>query len=258
MDPLTMAGVDLGAALLQTGGNKLLDIVTQKRTMRRNKELIDYQNEYNSPKMQMVRLKEAGLNPNLVYGGGNVSGNLTGPMPKYQENESTIQITPPSDTISKYQNIQESKQRVSNQLAMEKLNKQVLLNQEINNQILGTKYLSDLIDLNVKTGTEGYQIDKARTQLDLLTENLAGAKELTGLRKDQRNSNKVNLALLKTQLASAGLNLQQQEIMLNNIKNGIYPNAPWAVQVTNAILKGMGFNSWKELVESMSDIWVND
>lgn len=28
------------------------------------------QNEYNSPRMQMQRLQEAGLNPNLVYGGG--------------------------------------------------------------------------------------------------------------------------------------------------------------------------------------------
>lgn len=33
------------------------------------------QNDYNSPVAQMARLKEAGLNPMLVYGGGNVTGN---------------------------------------------------------------------------------------------------------------------------------------------------------------------------------------
>lgn len=36
------------------------------------------QNEYNSPMQQMLRLKEAGLNPNLVYGQGSVANNATG------------------------------------------------------------------------------------------------------------------------------------------------------------------------------------
>ncbi len=42
------------------------------------KDLINRQNVYNSPANQMKRLQEAGLNPNLVYGGGNVSGNQSG------------------------------------------------------------------------------------------------------------------------------------------------------------------------------------
>lgn len=37
----------------------------------------DLANQYNSPKEQMARLKAAGLNPNLVYGSGNVTGNTT-------------------------------------------------------------------------------------------------------------------------------------------------------------------------------------
>lgn len=35
-------------------------------------------NDYNHPVQQMERLKLAGLNPNLVYGSGSVSGNTTG------------------------------------------------------------------------------------------------------------------------------------------------------------------------------------
>lgn len=38
----------------------------------------DLANKYNDPKAQMERLKAAGLNPNLVYGSGNVTGNTTG------------------------------------------------------------------------------------------------------------------------------------------------------------------------------------
>lgn len=52
-----------------------------------NMEAIKYQNEYNKPVNQMARLREAGLNPNLVYGGGSgsVSGNLsTAPTGNYQ------------------------------------------------------------------------------------------------------------------------------------------------------------------------------
>lgn len=38
----------------------------------------DLANEYNNPKSQMQRLASAGLNPNLVYGSGSVTGNTTG------------------------------------------------------------------------------------------------------------------------------------------------------------------------------------
>ncbi len=41
----------------------------------RNIENWQMQNEYNSPANQMQRLKDAGLNPNLVYGNGSVVGN---------------------------------------------------------------------------------------------------------------------------------------------------------------------------------------
>ena len=38
----------------------------------------DFENAYNHPKQQMQRLKEAGLNPNLVYGNGATQGNSAG------------------------------------------------------------------------------------------------------------------------------------------------------------------------------------
>lgn len=44
----------------------------------RNIELWNMNNQYNSPAEQMKRLKEAGLNPNLVYGNGSVVGNTSG------------------------------------------------------------------------------------------------------------------------------------------------------------------------------------
>lgn len=50
----------------------------------RNLNMWNLQNQYNSPTMQMARLRAAGLNPNLVYGGGNVSGLTTSNAPQMQ------------------------------------------------------------------------------------------------------------------------------------------------------------------------------
>jgi len=46
-------------------------------------QMWERQNAYNAPTMQMERLKEAGLNPNLVYGTG-AQGNTSSQLPKYQ------------------------------------------------------------------------------------------------------------------------------------------------------------------------------
>lgn len=48
-----------------------------KRQLNDNIMLWNMQNAYNSPVQQMQRLKAAGLNPMLVYGSGNVSGNAS-------------------------------------------------------------------------------------------------------------------------------------------------------------------------------------
>lgn len=49
----------------------------------KNLEMWHRQNAYNAPTAQMQRLREAGLNPNLVYGNGAV-GNASSEPPKYQ------------------------------------------------------------------------------------------------------------------------------------------------------------------------------
>lgn len=49
----------------------------------RNLEMWNRGNAYNTPEAQMERLRQAGLNPNLVYGSGGVTGNTTGNLPKY-------------------------------------------------------------------------------------------------------------------------------------------------------------------------------
>jgi len=72
---------------LSLAGGYLYDSVKQQNEA--NKKAIDranaydmytwdLANQYNNPKAQMQRLAAAGLNPNLVYGSGNVTGNTSG------------------------------------------------------------------------------------------------------------------------------------------------------------------------------------
>lgn len=75
------AAAVLGAGISTAGaiGGNMLGVAKSKRLMkiqnRLNLENWHLQNEYNLPINQMQRLKEAGLNPNLIYGSGNAVGN---------------------------------------------------------------------------------------------------------------------------------------------------------------------------------------
>lgn len=63
MDPYSI-GLGLGGSIVQG----LMGQKAQKDANRANIKLWEYQTQYNSPVSQMERLKNAGLNPNLVYG----------------------------------------------------------------------------------------------------------------------------------------------------------------------------------------------
>lgn len=68
----------VGQGLLSGASQDYENYEAKAAAKRANEEQIAFwnmQNAYNSPVEQMKRLEEAGLNPMLVYGGGNVSGN---------------------------------------------------------------------------------------------------------------------------------------------------------------------------------------
>lgn len=77
--PLVAAGIAAGASLLGTGGQIYAAGKMNKKTRAWNEKMYGVQradalsdwnmmNAYNSPEQQMQRFKEAGLNPNLIYG----------------------------------------------------------------------------------------------------------------------------------------------------------------------------------------------
>lgn len=92
--PILSTAFGIGSQIWNTNRQVSQSRYNTERTIQANKELAEYaysrdlemwnrQNLYNRPEEQMKRLKEAGLNPNLVYGTGSVSGNTSTQMPKY-------------------------------------------------------------------------------------------------------------------------------------------------------------------------------
>lgn len=77
----TLGNVAVEAARTRKAYKNQVKAMQQQQDL--NKEMWDYQNAYNTPAAQMERLKAAGLNPHLIYGGGSantgVAGNLDAP-----------------------------------------------------------------------------------------------------------------------------------------------------------------------------------
>jgi len=107
----------LGSAGIQAGQNK-----KQRRwasdearaAYTRDRQMWMDQNEYNSPKNQMARFEEAGLNPHLAVTGGD-PGNAT-TMPKYNapRGEFGIDKIALPNMIGLYQNFMKGKEEIKN------------------------------------------------------------------------------------------------------------------------------------------------
>lgn len=83
---LISAGAGLAGGLLNIGATQAAGKNQMKLAQYQYDKAVEMwnrQNEYNAPKAQMARLSEAGLNPNLVYGSGNVVGNTSAQAPTY-------------------------------------------------------------------------------------------------------------------------------------------------------------------------------
>lgn len=83
---VTSAGSLLGG-LFGLGAQKSANdtnIELAKYAYDRNVDMWHMQNAYNLPSAQMERLRAAGLNPNLVYGNGSVTGNTVGSAPQME------------------------------------------------------------------------------------------------------------------------------------------------------------------------------
>lgn len=200
MDPIS-AGISAGANLL----GSVFNVVSQERTNEHNSSMLDKQNQfnrdmqkdqqqynkemweaqnaYNTPKSQLDRYRQAGLNPNLLYGQ---------PNPGNAAQAATSGQASSSNAIARRAPIVDPLSMSTIQLnqALAKKNEEEAKGKEIENQYKGDKEATEirqmLQNINESSAREKYQLiqntftpEKIRSEIDNIISDTAlkGAQE---------------------------------------------------------------------------------
>lgn len=204
------------------------------------------ENEYNSPAAQMARLKAAGLNPNLVYGGsaGAATGNASSAhMPAPQ---SVSSVAPKMDAsfattgMSAYFDVQQRQVQIDNMREQSKiLNEEARLKAA---QTVATLVNTDnsTFDLGLKRELKQYSLDSARESL----RRLSGEADTALDENERRNSS--NVASLRTaaeQILNMRLDRAKSATEISRIRADISRiRSSTRLQQLDENLKSMGIN----------------
>ena len=143
----------------------------------RSVEMWNMQNQYNSPTAQMSRLRQAGLNPNLVYGSG-VTGNSAGSAPQYQPakiQRATMEPYRGWNLGSMYMAMRQNKAQVENMEAQNKLIKEQARTEGIRQGNIAMSTARSGFDLNLARELRNVSIDRAIAEKNLSEASAAGA-----------------------------------------------------------------------------------
>lgn len=148
--------------LIAEGVNQVSKLITNAAN--RKKELEDWNrvNEYNTPKEQMKRFKEAGLNPHLIY------GQTTTAQPVKSSDYLAPQINPENANVTAiHQNLQQ--QKLQNETMQEQLETADLNQRLIEATILKTNSETDWKNVNTENlkSLSPYNVDIAREKARL-------------------------------------------------------------------------------------------
>ena len=234
-DAAAAAIIQAGASVLSAGGQVYAQGRMNKKTRKWNEKMYgiqkadtlenwNRQNAYNSPEQQMTRLRQAGLNPNLVYGKGadNTASSIqnTQPQswnpqaPKIDLSGAANSMTTYYDTKIKQANLDNVAQTIATMKAEENLKKITALN--VAAQTDRTQYdlnfnkeMKDTIVqemmLKNKTMETQIQVTLGKFEIEKLASSDNHAKTLQEIAESKQR-------VLSQQLQNAMLPLQKRKI----------------------------------------------
>lgn len=136
-----------------------------------NMAMWNLQNQYNLPANAMQRLRDAGLNPNLIAGQGSAGGQAASiqpaTMPRYQQvraNYSHMPVQLP-DVLSMYNNFRMANAQVDNVKAQTDLTEQKTLTEAIETTLRAAKRGIARSDYQLKSALAAYSQEFAQAKL---------------------------------------------------------------------------------------------
>jgi hypothetical protein len=233
----------INAGLLSSGSNLIsqginaISTGTQNRANRRhaekmmqwevnaNRENWRMQNEYNHPKQQMQRLKEAGLNPNLVYGNGAVAtggqiSSASGRSPQGQAPQFDL-----GGIVSGYLDAEAKQVQIDNANEVNKNLKTERALKEAQINKTNQDVINNVWDLSRRQGLAPYQLTALKTSID---QQLANTNTRTDLTTAQTGQTKAQTTAIIDQ------NARQAQIQPYNIRKIVQETA---MQLQNTLQK---------------------
>lgn len=222
MPLLPAAAAALGVGI-SSGVSAISGAISSGMQNKSNRELAEYsyskdlemwhkQNAYNNPSAQMERLKEAGLNPNLVYGTGTVAGNTASQLPKYQ--------APKMDNSQAAQGMQNASQHLGQYLTLKKLGAEInyidanTVARNTQTDVFKQQALQSGLDVKLFQDTYEDKVAQSRTNTNTKEQALRNLQEVNkNLKADQK------VKSLQAQAIGKKITLDNFEIQLN--KHGL-------------------------------------
>lgn len=228
----------------------------------RNLEMWNMQNAYNSPTAQMSRLRQAGLNPNLVYGNG-VTGNSSGSAPQYEPAKIQRATMEPfrgwnlglSDAVSTYLAVRQNKAQVENMEAQNKLIKEQARTEGIRQGNIAMSTARSGFDLNLARELRNISIDRAIAEKNLSEASAAGAwtganQKVLQYELDRTLfDNKVKLSNAQYSSAMEGLRKLRQDNDINAFRyrmERLFGNSSDAKNVLSELVKRMSMYMFRD------------
>jgi len=189
----------------------------------RDKEMWNMLNEYNSPKSQMERYQQAGLNPNLIYGQGS-PGNASS-APQYHVPQQSFAFNPAQqimEAIPMYQSFQARSAQIDNVKAQTENIRSRTVNESLRGQLMDIQQQKGQLDLGTdypiygelkkyqlqtaagEAGRQGIKLDKAIQEV----KNMTTANQLQALQAMYAKEN-LNTQAIEQQKKSAELLFQK-------------------------------------------------
>lgn len=214
------------------------------------------QNLYNSPKAQMARLRDAGLNPNLIYGGG--AGNMQASQIDNTKHQSWNPTVPPTDfgnPIIASQDAAIKSAQLDNLTAQNTLIHNNALRVMADTINTGVKTEDASFNLRMKKFLEGITQSQAQANLDLTYNQISSIANrdereaiMQGHKIDeileriaylrfqngQMNEQKLNEVKERIKLYQQQGRLRQYDEWLQD-KTGMPSNAPWYIKAIMSI-----------------------